>query len=123
MVFDEARDGAAEDHFRRKRARTQHQFLASQGAVADDFVLQRFCHACDLARMLDQHASQVGRHHAVAFAQEQWRPGLGLQRLDAAGKRRLAEVQRRGRLDEAAVLIEGQEMLELSEFYRHAQRV
>ena len=123
VFFDEAANCTTDDHFHGERSRAQHQFFACDCAVAHDFVLQYVGHARDLACVLDQHAPQVGGHHAMAFAQEQGRAGLGLQCLDAARQGRLAQVQRRGGMDEAAVLVEGDEVVQLAEFYRHAQRV
>ncbi len=56
---------------------------------------------------------------AMAIAQEQRRTHLHFQPLDAARQRRLGDVQRRGRLDETAVLLQGEQVVQLAQFDGH----
>ena len=55
----------------------------------------------------------------MAIAQEQRRTYLHFQPLDAARQRRLGDVQRRGRLDETAVLLQGEQVVQLAQFDGH----
>ena len=123
MGPDEACHRTADDGFGGKRPRPHRQLGAGDRRIAEQLVVQVVGHPRDLPGMADDHAPQVRGHHAMAFAQEQRRPDLRFQRLDAARQRRLADVQGHGRAAEAAVLVQGKDVAELAQLDRHALKV
>ncbi len=122
-LLDETRRRRSQERIRRVRATPDRHAPGALGRMTDRLALEFVRHAQQVAGAFDVQPAKIGGHDPDGGTQEQAVAEPALEVLDAAGKRRLADVQGGGRPHETAVLGQGDDLAQLLEFKCHASRI
>jgi hypothetical protein len=109
-----------DDQLLRVSARAEHDLSCVGDAAAIELAVELLGSVHDLPRALDQQTPLGGRRQARAGAQEQLGTDLLLQRLHAAGERRLRHLQRLRGTADGAVLHDREQVTQRPELEGHA---